>query len=46
MVIYHAQVYSIKNSTIVDRLGSVPPSWVGYGQEYGLMPVLNGNSYS
>ena len=54
MVIYHAQVYSIANTAIVECLGSGPPSWVGSVRagvrvlvlNGTVVLVLNGNSYS
>ena len=47
MVICRAQVYSIENSALLDRLGSGPPCGsVSVSQEYGLVLVFSGNKYS
>jgi len=45
MVIYHAQ-FTVSKIQWLWSFRVRTPSWVGYGQEYGLAPVVNGNSYS
>ena len=39
-------VATAENFTLVNGLVSGLPSWVGWSQEYWLVPVFSGNTYS